>query len=195
MELQRKGAHLLVGLFLLLALDLTRFLGKQFILLTLGFILILFLQIEFFRIELKKHIPFVHHLWRDHEKNKLGGEAFFLLGGILSISSFDYTIALAALSMVTFGDLVAALVGNTFHHYPLRYPKHKSWESVLAEFAVDLGLGIFILPHALIAIIMALTATAIETFSIELDDNLLVPLFAGFNGHIILYLLTFFRIL
>jgi dolichol kinase len=51
-----------------------------------------------------------------------------------------------------------------------------------------------VVPHGdplwLIIVVMAITATIVEMVVHHLDDNLLIPIFAGFNGEIILLLLT-----
>jgi dolichol kinase len=35
---------------------------------------------------------------------------------------------------------------------------------------------------------MALVATSVETASSKIDDNILIPIFSGFAGHILLFL-------
>jgi len=41
---------------------------------------------------------------------------------------------------------------------------------------------------------MAITATFVESIVEKLDDNLLIPLFSGFNGQLARYLLGFLKI-
>jgi dolichol kinase len=37
---------------------------------------------------------------------------------------------------------------------------------------------------------MAGTATFVETITDKMDDNLLIPLFSGFNGQLIVFMMT-----
>ncbi len=194
-ELKRKTLHLLAGILLVVLALYSQELGKRLVLLILSFFLIALLEIEFIRIELKKKIPLIQDLWRKKEHNRIGGEVFFVIGGILSIGIFDTNIAVAAILMTTFGDLAAALIGKAYGTHWLPYPKNKAWEGVLAELGINLLIGFLTLPHPLLVIVMAFTATLVETFSIKLDDNLLIPLFAGFNAQIILFLLQLFKLL
>ena len=50
---------------------------------------------------------------------------------------------------------------------------------------IVLSVGFFILSNVYIIIAMAFTATFVETFISELDDNLLVPIFASLTGQIL----------
>ena len=54
---------------------------------------------------------------------------------------------------------------------------------------VILIVGLILLKNIYIIIAMAFTATIVETFISELDDNLFVPLFAGFVGQLLFFLI------
>jgi len=120
------------------------------------------------------------------------------VGAIICFAVFDYRIAIAAILMTTFGDLTAAIIGKRFGKHWIPGLKNRAWEGVLAEFAVDLALGyglmkLFQMPNAfIIALAMAVTATIVETVVHKLDDNLLIPIFSGFNGQVAL---MFFSVL
>jgi len=102
--------------------------------------------------------------------------------------------------MTTFGDLAAALIGTKFgKHY---ITKTRAWEGIIAEFLVNIIIGIIIFLTPLISpvslslsnsiiiiLVMSITATFVETIVSKMDDNLLIPLFSGFNGQIALLLL------
>lgn len=190
-ELKRKGTHLLsitfIGIYLLFSL-----INPKAGLYALSFLLVIAIQIEYLRVELKANIPILSQIWavlkREKEADKLGGEVFFLLGAILSLALFDFRIAIAAILMTTFGDLAAALVGIKYGKNWLPNLKNKAWEGILAELFVDLVIG-FLLLDPIIAIVMALTATFVETVVSKFDDNLMIPLFAGFNGQMLTLLL------
>jgi len=57
------------------------------------------------------------------------------------------------------------------------------------NFVINLIVGLLLLSNIYIILIMAFTATIVETFVSELDDNLFVPLFAGFVGQLLFFLL------
>jgi len=69
-------------------------------------LLIISIEFEYVRIEMGKRIPLISRLWkykRGKERDRMGGEVFFLMGAILSFAIFDLRIAAAAILMTTFG--------------------------------------------------------------------------------------------
>ena len=160
-------------------------LARQIALLFLVGLLIIFLVLEYFRLELGWKMPFFSQFIRSKEQNRIYGVVYFLAATIISLAVFDYKIALAALLMTTFGDMMAALVGKKYG-VTLIY-RNKTWAGFLAELAANLVVGYLILDKIYVMIGMALVATVVETLADELDDNLLIPLFSGFVGQIILF--------
>ena len=160
-------------------------LAKQVALLSLVLLLLLFLILEYFRLELGWRMPFFSQFIRPKEQNRMYGVIYFLSATIISLAVFDYKIALAALLMTTFGDMVAALVGKRYGT-TLIY-RNKTWAGFSGELITNLIVGFAILESIYIIIGMALTATIVETLVDELDDNLLIPLFSGFVGQVILF--------
>jgi dolichol kinase len=209
-ELIRKSIHLFSVIFLVVYVLVSNFVNHKIALLFLSFLLVILFELEYARVEVGAKIPLLRKLWeyrRDKEKNHMGAEIYFLLGAIISLAIYDLRIAAASILMVTFGDMAAAIIGTRFGRTPLPYIKDKAWEGFLAELAVNLLIGFFVLrqpvngkmwwdsslfpagePMWIIIVIMAVTATVVETAVKKLDDNLLVPVIAGFNGEII-YLL------
>lgn len=201
-ELARKAVHFFSLIIILIYFLVSDFFNQRIALTFLVLILIIFIEFEFLRLEVRKKIPVLNQIWtwtrRRKEKHMLGGDVFFLLGAILVLAIFTPTVAIAAILMTTFGDLAAALIGKKFGKHKL--VKNKSWEGTIAELIVNFIIGIcafFIyqgLPFStwqpwVILSIMAITATIIETTVSKLDDNLLIPVFAGFNGQIAYYIL------
>ena len=184
-ELGRKIVHMtiLVVLALYFFIDSTH--GKQVALLFLVGLLIIFLVLEYFRIELGWKIPFFSLLIRAKEENRVYGVVYFLSASIISLAVFDKKIALAALLMTTFGDMIAAVVGKRYGT-TLIY-RNKTWAGFLGELAINLIVGFLILDSIYIILGMAFVATIVETMVDELDDNLMIPLFSGFVGQIILF--------
>jgi dolichol kinase len=98
------------------------------------------------------------------------------------------------------------LIGKRFGKHWIKQLKKKAWEGVIAELVVDLIVGFLLLRTSLwwlkgvgfgqplwpAIIVMALTATFVETIISKLDDNLLIPVFAGFNGQIVLMIIGYF---
>ncbi len=191
-EVKRKAVHLLSLFFLLSYMLFGAFYGEKISLLLLVLLLVIFLEIEYIRVELKRKIPIISELWREKEEKRFGGQVFFLVGAIISLAVFNLDIAIAALLMVTFGDMAASLIGKRFGKTWVLH--ERAWEGIIAEFAVDLIVGAFILSNLWILLVMAVTATVTETLIYTLDDNLIVPIFAGFNGQIVFWIIqTFFR--
>ena len=206
-ELIRKSIHLLSVIFLVSYVLVSNSVNHKVALLFLSFMLIILFELEYVRLELGEKIPVVRKLWefrRDKEKHHMGAEIYFLLGSIISLAIYDVRIAATGILMVTFGDMAAAVIGSKYGKHWMPFFKDKAWEGFLAELAVNLFLGFLLLrvpvggrmwwesfylpagePMWLVIIVMAVTATIVETAVTKLDDNLLIPVIAGFNGEIV----------
>src|SRR3989339_102851 len=82
------------------------------ILIFLVLLLIIFLILEYFRLELGWKMPYFSQFIRPKEENRMYGVIYFLAATVICLAVFDWSIALAALLMTTFGDMVAALAGK-----------------------------------------------------------------------------------
>lgn len=203
LEVARKGIHILSTSFILIYLAFAYLFSHTVGLFALAFLLIVLIELEYVRIEIGKKIPLISRLWavkRAKEREKLGGEVFFLIGAIICLAIFNLPIAITAILMATFGDLAAALVGKRFGKHWLPYLKNRAWEGIIAELIVDIVIGFLIIGTFLnkdisgwiIILTMAITATVVETIINKLDDNLLIPVFTGFNGQIALLIVSLF---
>jgi len=186
-ELRRKILHVTILLIIILYSILEKSVSKQISLFTLVFILLFLLVTEYIRLELNIEIPLIKQLIRAREERKMHGAIYFLSATIICLAVFDFKIALAALLMTVFGDIFAALVGKRFGKTLIF--KNKTLTGCLTELVINLIVGLIILNNIYIIIAMAFTATIIETFLSELDDNLFVPLFAGFIGQLLFFLI------
>ncbi len=195
-EIFRKLIHLNT-LYIIL---LYEFLGKKFTLFILVCLLIIALEIEYFRIEHGKRIPILHKLFRAKEKTTFGGHIFLCISAIIVISVFSKEVAILAILMATFGDAAAAVFGKAYGKHFIPHLKNKAIEGVLAEFVVNIIIGyayLFIFAQDLtqtmniVLISMATIATITETTCGKLDDNLMIPIFAGITGEIMLFLIPF----
>ena len=193
-EIGRKIIHITILIVLaayfliqdsLIGAGSTATLAKQVALLFLVALLIIFLVLEYLRLELGWKMPFFSQFIRPKEQNRMYGVIYFLSATIISLAVFDYKIALAALLMTTFGDMIAALVGKRYGT-TLIY-RNKTWAGFLAELGTNLIVGFIILDSIYVILGMAFVATIVETLVDELDDNLLIPIFSGFAGQIILF--------
>jgi len=210
-ELGRKIFHLGATFFILIYIFFSETFSHKAALLVLAILLVILLEIEYVRIDLRLYLPFLSPIWekykRKKEKNMLGGDVFFLIGCIICLAVFDVRIAVAAILMTTFGDLASSLVGKCWGK--IQIMKDRSLEGCIAEFVVNIIVGYIFLrapvqgtvwwlagipltgfPLWSIIITMALTATIVETLVYKLDDNLLVPLISGLNGHLLLMLFS-----
>ena len=189
-EIGRKIIHLLILLVLVGYFAIEAEAGTQIALLTLVGILAFFLILEHFRLEHNWKMPFFSLFIRPKEHNRMYGVIFFLSATIISLAVFDKTIALAALLMTAFGDMMAAIFGKKYGATLIF--KNKTIIGFFAGLATNILVALIISfatsINIYIPLIMAFTAAAVETLTDELDDNLLVPIFAGFVGQILLIL-------
>ncbi len=99
---------------------------------------------------------------------------------------------MAAILMTTIGDASAAIFGKRFGRTWIPKLKDRAVEGCMAEFVVDLLIGfVFLNSYSwLVILVMAGTATIVETVVNKIDDNLLIPLFSGFNAQILTYIIS-----
>ena len=189
-EIGRKIIHLLILLVLVGYFAIEAESGKQIALLTLVGILAFFLILEHFRLEHSWKMPFFSLFIRPKEHNRMYGVIFFLSATIIALAVFDTTIAIAALLMTTFGDMMAALFGKKYGATLIF--KNKTIIGFSAGLVTNIIVALIISfatsINIYIPLIMAFTAAAVESLTDELDDNLLVPIFAGFVGQILMML-------
>ncbi|MBI5148321.1 CTP--2,3-di-O-geranylgeranyl-sn-glycero-1-phosphate cytidyltransferase [Candidatus Pacearchaeota archaeon] len=189
--LRKSFIHIATLPLILIYALLTNNFGKDIALYFLTFLLIVILELDYFRIELKLKIPILKDLVRAKEKRDLGGDFFFLIGAIISLTVFSFPIAIASIAMLTFGRSASHIIGKRFGQIKIKR-FGKSFEGLLAELFINLLVGFFLLMPVfpllnsiLITILMAFTATLTEMVTKRLDDNLLIPVFSGFNGQIL----------
>lgn len=178
-EIKRKFIHIFSLLYLAIYLYFQTKYNHKTGLMALLAVLIFFLILEYFRVKKQIKIPIFHIFWRESEKNKLGGQVYFITGAIISFALFDKNIAITALLMTTFGDMAAAIFGIAFGKHWIKGLKDRAWEGVIAQFVVDLLIAMLILKSIPISIAMALVATIAETTITKIDDNLSIPFFSG----------------
>jgi len=121
---------------------------------------------------------FFGRLVREHERYNLLGGTYLLLSSLICVYAFSKPVAVAALAFLIVGDTMAALVGRAVGRVRIF---GKTLEGSLACLATCLVIGWIIpgLPWRM-TVVGALMATLIELLPIPLDDNLRIPLAAGF---------------
>ncbi len=189
-EVLRKSVHLVSILIILIY----EFFGKEAILWVLMLFLVTVLVLDYFRLEHGMRIPFFYTMYRKDEADRFGGHIFFALGAISVITLFSREIAYASILMATFGDLAAALIGKFYGKrrvFQNLFKNDKSIEGSASEFVIDFFIGLLIVGNPIISLVMAVLATFTETAVNKIDDNLMVPVFAGFFGQITLNLLKY----
>lgn len=162
--------------------------------LALTALLMVFLELEYIRLDYRprftrKLAKFIEKLLlRKREKNHLIGSIYIVSSTIIAFAAFDYPIAFLALLLMIFGDMASAIFGMAFGG-PQIFRK-KTWIGGFAGLFTNLLVGFFIFPDLpLLFIPMAFSASIIETLTQKIDDNLTVPIFAGFIGQMLVYFL------
>lgn len=186
-EIGRKAIHITILIALILFFAIKNQSGQQAALLFLVALLLIFLILEYFRLDLNFKLPFFHRFIRPKEEYRIYGVVFFLSSTIIALAVFDTPIALAALLMTTFGDMSAAIVGKKYGTTILFRNKTVVGfvTALITNLIVAVIISLLFSINIYIPIIMAFTATIIETLTDEMDDNLVVPIITGFIGQIL----------
>jgi len=153
---------------------------KQFLLA----VLLLVLVTEWIVLDLRLYLPFYRELERPTERSHMHGSAYCLIGSLLAIQFFSLRIAFVATMMVALTDVVTGIVG-------MKWGKHrligsKTVEGTCSGLVVNVIIGSLLLPLD-VGLAMAVTATVVEAVVSKIDDNLAVPVIAGFVGQMMLY--------
>lgn len=152
---------------------------KQFLLA----ILILVLITEWIVLDLRWYLPFYRELERPTERHCMHGSSYCLIGALLAIEFFSLRIAFVATMMVALTDVVTGIIGMKWGRHALVGPK--TVEGTLSGLVVNIILGYLLLPLN-VGLAMAFTATLVEAVVNMVDDNLAVPVIAGFVGQMLL---------
>ncbi len=186
-EIKRKLVHISSIFYIIIYCLIKEFFSQSAAILVLVFILICLSFLEFLKMKFNKKIPFFHHLYRENERNTISGSIYLILGVIIAFSAFEFNIAVTAILMMIFGDTASAIIG--------KFGSHKidhlrcSWEGIVAELVVDLAVGFIFLNNIIVILFMAIIATIVETLLKPVDDNLAIPVVAGFAGQALMMIL------
>jgi len=179
-EITRKVLHIIFGiLILVLALLFEKgvFVRLLFILLLLCILLTL--------LHLKYNIKPIAWISKEEEKIfPLKGLLFFIAGAGLTILIFDKNIALAAITILTFGDSISSFANKFGSKYGINpFKNFKSLFGTLCGIIIGFLFALtFIDPlSALVGSFfgMITEAVAIKLGESDADDNIIVPLAAA----------------
>ena len=187
-EVKLKAIHLTILAAIAFYYLVNTFFTKQIALLALVGIFLIFLGFEYLRLELRIKIPFFTKLLRPKEEYSLYGVVFFLISSLICLAIFDTPIALAALLMTTFGDMIAAVAGKMYGTTILYRNKTAVGfgTGLLANLFIAVIISLTFAINLYVPLVMAFVAAITELLVEELDDNLVVPIVAGFVGQILL---------
>ncbi len=186
-ECLRKTVHL-SSLFIVLGYTiLLNYTSDRVAILAMTAVLLVLLKIEYLRVEYESKISgLFKKLFRKHEKNNLSGAVFMVISCVICFSAFEYWIAFLALMMAVFGDLFSAIIGRTFGR--IKIHNKKTLEGTIGGLVANIIVGSLALPGYFILVLpMAISASFMEVTTNKLDDNLTVPVFAGFVGQMLVY--------
>jgi len=125
-------------------------------------------------------LPLYHDLQRPHEERGLHTATLAVLSSIIVYKLFALPVAIAAISMLIYGDAAAAIVGQCIG----AGRKKTAFWRVLAMLAVNVAIGWFV--FGWIGAVMGVVATLAECMVTKIDDALTIPLFAGLAGHVLM---------
>jgi len=190
LHIARKLWHISMGLGVLFIYSASSLSGQFWAYLIFAVGVIGFIN-DLTRIKLPVYNDFTHKimgpLMRESEKNSISGLPFYALGCSLSLFLFEEKIAILSILFLIFSDPISSFVGIL--HGKHKILPNKSLEGSCAGFivcymlALTYGLyygayGFGLLGFSLLA---GLIGSVSELFSVNIDDNLTIPLISGFG--------------
>ena len=184
LELRRQTAHLIIGSLIVFFLKLQLLNAYLLFFITAaGGILVLFAR--------KTRIPIIHkcleYFERPHHMAKFPGRGSFylFLGASLATFIFEKNIAMAAIMILAVGDSVTNIVGRYFGMIQNPFNDKKKLEGTIIAIVLSTLAALIFVPiwPAFLASTIAMGLESLnlgwKKRSIELDDNVMIPLVAG----------------
>ncbi len=180
-ELWRKAAHVAVGTaclgggYLLLQAY-----GSWLLDLVFGIVLAALLVCDILIADYGRKLPLYHWLQRPHEAEGFHSATLGLAGSIIAYKLFALPVAMAAISMLIYGDAAAAVAGMCAGR------KGRFWKTNAMLFvSVIIGWCVF----GWIGVVMGVAAAIAEAATLRIDDALAIPVLAGIVGQVLFLLL------
>jgi len=185
LEIRRQILHVLYG-FTLLFLHYNGILDNQLLLgMIIGGAVASFMIKKQRLSHVRKLLSFFE---RDHHLEKFPGRGilFFTIGSYLALVLFEQNAAYAGIAILSVGDAVSNIVGRYMGKIKTRLNPGKFIEGNIAGIIISIPFAYYFFPniYAVIAatsVGMFLEIPYIKLFGFEIDDNLLIPLGAGFT--------------
>ena len=185
LELRRQFIHIIYGPVLILL--------YHYNLLTLSILFGIILGGTIMSLMIKKQrmnpIRWVlSHFERDHHMENFPGRGvlFFTIGAFLTLLIFEQKIAYAGILILSFGDAASNLIGRHWGKIKTKLNPDKYIEGTLVGILVSIPIAYYFVPNIYDAIAASCLAMFLEMpnlkiFDFEIDDNLLIPIGAGFT--------------
>lgn len=182
LEIKRQPFHILLGL-LLIALIYYDLLKPMILLITIIIVIIFSILIK--KTKPKTIYKLLQFIEREDALEKIPGKGLiaYLTGTLLALILFEKDIAIASIMILALGDSFSRLIGP-FGRIKHPFNNTKFLEGVIAGIiAASLGAMLFIKPlEAIVASFFAILLEGIDLkiLKFKIDDNLTIPLIAGF---------------
>jgi len=180
LENRRKTIHFFIGIIFIILLDFIYFIPLVLSLIVL--LIIASIIIKYYKDE--RILKILASIERKEQIKRfpLKGAIYYLIGILVTVMFFDKPISSASIMILAVGDPVACLIGQYYGKKKIIINPNKLIEGTLAGTLVaTLCASIFIpLPIAFFGAISGMMAEAIELEIFHLDDNIFIPIVAGF---------------
>jgi len=177
-EIKRKIFHLIS-----LSIPLGYFvIERETMLIFIATLFIFSLGLELGRIYVPSIRQYIHPIFasimRGAEEHKLSGATYLIAGAGITIYYFDKDVAIIALLLVSVSDAAAAIIGTAYGKVRLW---GKTLEGSTAYFAAT-GILLMLMQSLTLEQMLAglFTGTLVELLPIPINDNLSMPVIAGF---------------
>jgi glycerol-3-phosphate acyltransferase PlsY len=183
-ESKRKGVHALALVLPVLYYFLPAQVGRTGLLVLTGIVIILdLLRLRYATTRAMFALIFGPVI-RRHEVWSLTGATYLLFSSVVCVFVYDKPVAVAAISFLVLGDLMAAVIGRRIGRL---HVWGKTVEGAVACF-ITCVLVAWAIPDLPLGVGMAgaIVATLVEVLPIPLDDNLSIPLLGGLAMQLLL---------
>jgi len=188
-ELRRNIFHILIGIIIVAFINIY---SVQLSLLVLAVIIILGLFISLLSKAVSVPVIswFLENFDRPEDIKRFPGKGalFFFLGSAATLYLFGIQIASASILILAIGDSLNILVGKPFGRVTNPLNSRKMIEGSFAGFVGGFIAASFFVPWmpAMIAAAVAMIVEMIDFKEMQVNDNILVPLFSGLVLYLIL---------
>jgi dolichol kinase len=173
-EIQRKLIHFGSGIIPILVI----FYGRESILPILSVLTILFVLIDFFKSKIIwikiLYLYFFKTIVRENEFENLTGASWVLLGNLFVLLLFPENIAIFSMFILCISDSLAAIIGKYSGNTKIF---NKSLQGSISFIISGLFVSTFFPNIALsIRVFAIISATGIELFPSQINDNISIPI-------------------